>query len=525
MKESPLISAGRAFCESGDFASGSLKFQEAVTCDPRSARGWSHLGAALWALTCYDDSVAAFSRSLELNSLQPQVWNNLGLALSSCGNNPAAIECFRQCIALTDDFPAARSNLLLGLNYEPSLSQDEIYLEHSNWDALYGRATTATNHYAGHKKHRSRPIRIGYVSGCFFSGHSNVYFFEPVLSAHSRPEFEITCYSNSKRIDAGTRRLMAYADSWRTIYGLSDDAICNLIKSDQIDILIDLSGHTEGNRLTVFARKPAPIQITWLGYPNTSGLQAIDYRISCDAADPPGLTDHLHSEGLVRLPDTFLCYKPPDCARHLDNTPGPRSGPITFGCFNNVPKICEPILEAWATILKSVENSRLLLKSRGYKSEQLRAKIARFFESRHIDSKRVEMIEFIPSISEHMQLYNQVDIGLDTWPYNGTTTTCEALWMGVPVVTLTGDTHRSRVGLTLCAAIGQADLATDSVCAYVTKAISLAHDTAKLNELRLSLRWRMSASLLMNPFRFTQNLEAEYQRMVKINQGSSKKYW
>jgi predicted O-linked N-acetylglucosamine transferase (SPINDLY family) len=285
------------------------------------------------------------------------------------------------------------------------------------------------------------------------------------------------------------------------------------IREDGIDILVDLAGHTFGHRLLVFARKPAPVQVTWLGYPNTTGMTAMDYRVTDAWVDPPGDGDARHTETLVRLSRGFLCYQPLPDSPPVSELPSRATGYITFGCFNNSAKISTPVLDAWSEILKAVPGSRLLLKARQLRDPSLRRHFERELQKRGVDPQRVEMLGRIESKFGHLDLYGRVDIGLDPFPYNGTTTTCEALWMGVPVVVLAGDRHAGRVGVSLLTSVNLTELIAETVPEYQRIAVELALNSERLAAYRSGMRERMRQSPLLDAAGFTHAMESAYRDM------------
>lgn len=359
-----------------------------------------------------------------------------------------------------------------------------------------------------HSNDRSpdRRLRIGYVSSDFRQ-HSVGYFIEPVLAHHDHGRFEIFCYSDHFQEDEVTERLKSHADHWRRLVGLSDEQAANQIRADQIDILIDLVGHMGGNRLLVFARKPAPIQVTWLGYPNTTGLSAMDYRLTDGFADPPGTTEHLHSEKLIRLPECFSCYRPLSDAPEISELPAREKRYVTFGSFNNQAKITPEVIAVWARILQSILGSHLTLKNPALGDETTQQMVQNSFAELGITPERLELLGHDPSQRLHLERYRSIDIGLDPFPYNGATTTCEALWMGVPVVTLAGKTHAGRVGVSQLSNLGLTELIGHTPEEYVAVAMRLSADLERLSALRTELRSRMAGSPLMDGPRFTKNLE------------------
>jgi predicted O-linked N-acetylglucosamine transferase (SPINDLY family) len=358
-------------------------------------------------------------------------------------------------------------------------------------------------------------MKIGYVSGDF-RRHSVANFLLPVFRNHDRSAFEIYCYSNNPRNDDVTERLTAVADHWRRITGLDDDAAAKMIAEDKIDILVDLSGHTDGNRLSLFTRRPAPTQVTWLGYPGSTGVEAIGFRLVDEVSDPAGDSDRHYCERLIRLDHGFLCYAPIDGATALVAR-APGNGRIRFGSFNNPAKLSPATLDVWGKLLDTVDGAELVLKGRPFADPDVRRLLLRRFEDRGIAEQRVVLLDHIPSPAAHMAAYGEIDIGLDPFPYNGTTTTCEALWMGVPVITLLGDRHSGRVGASLLSQVGLEDLIASNEENYVRLAAELAADAPRRADLRATLRDRMAASPLCDEPGFTRRLEAAYLEMHSLN--------
>ena len=335
-----------------------------------------------------------------------------------------------------------------------------------------------------------------------------------MLTAHDRAAVEIFCYAEVKRPDEVTERLKALADHWRVTVGLSDEAVAAQVAADGIDILVDLAGHSAANRLAIFARKPAPVQVTWLGYPHSTGLSAIDYRLVDAVTDP--VDDVMASEKLVRLDGTFLCYGPPPDAPQPGPPPSLESGTITFGSFNNPTKYSAATIDAWIELLSRVPGSRLLLKGLPFADASMRALYHTRFSERGIAPQRIMLVGHIPERTTHLAHYREIDVALDPFPYNGTTTTCEALWMGVPVVTFRGDRHSARVGASLLASVGLDELIADDVEQYIALAKGLADDRSRLVQLRSSLRTQMAASRLCDAPRFARKTEAAYRCMWQM---------
>jgi predicted O-linked N-acetylglucosamine transferase (SPINDLY family) len=350
-----------------------------------------------------------------------------------------------------------------------------------------------------------RRLRIGYVSPNF-ADHSVSYFFEPVLSRHDRSAFEVRCYHTGPYRDDTTARIAGAADAWLDSHELSDDALAWRVAADGVDILVDLAGHTQFGRLGVFARRPAPVQMTWLGYPDTTGLASIDYRVTDGIADPP-CADVRHTERLVRLPPPFLVYQPPVDAPAV--AARDEAADVVFCSFNTLQKVNDAVIALWSRVIKAVPGSRMLIKGGRLLDEPEAAqRLRNAFAAQGIDAARVELYGWIENRAEHLALYGRADVALDTFPYHGTTTTCEAMWMGVPVVTLAGEAHMSRVGASLLTAVGLGELVAGTADEFVDIAVSLARDATRRRAQRAALRPRMAASKLLDHAGFTRNLEA-----------------
>ncbi|MGO9467828.1 MAG: hypothetical protein ACLQVF_27130, partial [Isosphaeraceae bacterium] len=339
--------------------------------------------------------------------------------------------------------------------------------------------------------------------------HAMSFVTTPVLLAHDHEHFEIYCYADVARPDEITARLHSLADVWRNIAGLSDEQVSQRVRQDRIDILVDLTMHMAGNRLLAFARKPAPIQVSWLAYPGTSGVRTIDYRLTDRYIDPPGLHDHDYSEESIRLPDAFWCYDPLAGEPAVSALPAVENGSITFGCLNNFCKVNDSVLKLWAQVLKAVDGSRLLLLAPG---GSVRGRTLDLLEREGVRRDRVTFVARQPR-PRYLELYHRIDIGLDTFPYNGHTTSLDAFWLGVPVVTLVGPTPVARAGLSLLTNLGLSELVAETPDQFVSIAVALAGDVPRLCELRATLRDRLRASPLMDAPRFARMVEAAYREM------------
>ena len=442
--------------------------------------------------------------------------NNLGSALTLRGELAEGLENYKLAIAIDVENASMHSNYLLASNYVDKPDLAVLFQEHKKFGDKFESfiAKMYENPLATQAKRaqRARPDhkpRIGYVSPDFY-GHAVGQFIEPILATHDKNKFEVFCYSDNFHTDESTARMKAVVANWRQVNELNDEDLARMIQSDGIDILVDLAGHTALNRMGVFIRKPAPIQVTWIGYPNTTGLSTMDYRITDALADPVGAADELHTEKLLRLPECFSCFQAPKNSPDVGPLPALANGFITIGSFNNFAKITPHVMRVWIDIMNRVPGSRLLLKNRSLDNPHLKQLILDQLCKHGADAKRVDLRSPDISPMDHLNGYNLLDIALDSFPYNGTTTTCEALWMGAPVITLAGNNHVSRVGVSQMTNLGLPEFIARDTNDYVNIAVALANDLPRLAELRAGMRERLKNSPLMNVPRFTKNLEEAY---------------
>lgn len=471
-----------------------------------------NLGKLYDDLERYPEAIVEYRRAIEINPNHILAHNNLGLALREIGQFDLAIESLTRAVALQPTTQKLVQNLVSTLNYAPDMQPADIFASHEHFGQQFERPIARFARRAGENKNSARPLRIGYVSPDFRQ-HSVAHFIEPVLAAHDKKKFEVFCYYNDTVSDDTTLRIQSLVPHWRVIAELSDHIAARKVQEDQIDILVDLAGHTNRNSLMMFARKPAPVQVTWLGYPNTTGFSCMDYRITDALCDPVGMTDSLHTEKLIRLPDCFSCFTPPTQSPTIGALPARNGGEIMFGSFNYFIKMNEQVIETWARILARVANSRLTLKYRSLNSESVQTVVRAAFAKHGVTRERLVLLGNDASQLDHLARYNSIDIALDPFPYNGTTTTCDALWMGVPVIALAGRTHVARVGVSQLTNIGLSELIAADVDSYVDIAVALANDLPRLTQLRGSLRERMKTSPLMDAPRFTRNLERAFHEM------------
>ncbi len=485
-------------------------FEFATMFDPGLAVAYANLGKVLDAFGWPGQAVGPYERSLTL-STNVAVSILLGNALMSSGQPERAEESFRHPGESSRDAALAHSNLLLCLNYSAH-DPEAVFAEHRRWQRQH-TAGVVPLPPARRDLARDRRLRIGYVTPDLH-GHSVGYFFRPLLEQHDRDAFEVTCYTNDWRPDGVTAGwLRELPDRWRDTTAMTDAEVAETVRADEIDILIDLAGHTAHHRLLVFAHRAAPVQVTYCGYANTTGLDTVDYRITDVWADPPGTTEALHSETLVRLPGGFLSYQPKPGAPEPGDPPSLEHGYVTFGSVNYLPKVTAAVTAVWCRILNALPESRLLFKALAFGDESVRERVLSDFERHGVDPSRIELVSPTDSHREHLELYSRIDIALDTFPYAGTTTTCETLWMGVPIVTLAGRSHVARVGVSLLSQIGREELIADDEDSFAKIATALARDRGRLVELRREMRPRMAASPLLDASRLAREIEDAYRTM------------
>ncbi len=494
-----------ALCKLERLGEAEQSYRKALSINPGSASTHNDLGALLAGLRRVPEAENCYRRALALAPGFAEAHDNLGYLLGYAGRLDEAVQHFREALRLKPNFVNAFDHLVFSLNYVPGIGAAEIYAEHREFNRRFCQGVSIQPHR--NSPDPQRRLRVGYVSGDF-RNHAVAFFIEPVLAKHDRERFEIFCYYNLSRSDAVTQRLRGYADHWREVEALDDDALAERVRADEIDILVDLSGHTANNRLTAFARKPAPVQATWLGYLNTTGLDAMDYRITDPRASPEGLLEACHSEKLVRLPDSQWCYQPSSGCPEVNPLPSAQSGVVTFAAFTSPPKTGLPVIELWSRVLARVPRSRLLVQGLEVTSREY----AKHFARHGIAADRIEFVSGKP-LPEYLALRHSVDIVLDSFPCTGGTTSCDSLWMGVPVITLAGDTAYSGGGASLLHAVGLGELIARTPEEYLDIAARLAGDAKRLAAMRASLRGRMRSSSLMDAVRFTRNLEQCYRSM------------
>jgi predicted O-linked N-acetylglucosamine transferase (SPINDLY family) len=479
-------------------------YKKAVDLNPNNPVIYFNLGALYQNCSQYENAQIAYEKSLKMNPNQPLLYHNLGHLFLKMGYVQNAITSAKKAMALSPYDPEIQSNYLFALNYSIKHSPENIINEHLKWGQKYQCSIKSDIH-------KSSRIHVGYVSPDF-RDHSVSKFIQAILKHHDTKYFNIYCYSNVKKPDHVTNALIETDVKWRDIYYQDDQAVCDQIKSDGIHILVDLAGHSSNNRLMVFAKKPAPIQVSYLGYPNTTGLSQIDYRF-VDQHSDPDLSRFSGSEHRMYLPYGFLCYSPSPHSPLI--TKKSFSKHTVFGSFNNLPKINQHVIVLWSKILKAVPDSRLLLKTHGFKVNRIKEEYLNNFKGQGIDPSRIQLLASVKKEKDHLSLYDEIDIALDTFPYNGTTTTCEALWMGVPVITLSGEIHAARVGESILNQTGLNVWIAKNETDYIKKAIYLAAHPDERNFCRQNLRDWLTQSLLCRKDLFLKALETQYYQFMR----------
>jgi protein O-GlcNAc transferase len=494
------------YSEKGQLEDAIVYYQKALALNPRLAQAYNGLGIVMQKKNEIVQAIELYRQAVFIMPDFIEALVNIGNALRDYGHSEDAESWYRRALSVAPNCTFCYDNLFFLMLYHDRYDAATVFSEHLHFAEKCAEALSSAIIPHVSVRHPHRILKIGYLSPDFRK-HSVSYFVEPVLASHSKEHFLIYCYSDVSRPDDVTERLRRHAGQWQNIAGMPDQQVTDLIRSDGIDILVDLAGHTAHNRLLVLARKPAPVQVTWIGYPATTGLSSIDYKIVDSQTDPPGLTEQFYTEKLIRMPESFLCYLPERESPGVGPLPALSAGNVTFGSFNNFAKVNSGVIALWAQILRRVPNSRFIMKANSLGDKSTADKVMAMFSQHGIEENRIELHSVILSSRLHLDLYNRVDIGLDTFPYNGTTTTCEAIWMGLPVITLAGQTHAARVGASLLTTIGHSELIAATHEEYTELAVNLAEDTEKLAYLRNTLRNTMANSALTDEKRFTENLE------------------
>ncbi len=523
--------------------------REILKKEPDNIHALFLLGQILWMLENKEEAAVYFNQCVELNPRAIGAIRYLGLFFSEKKEYRMAKDYFEYILSIKEDATSyhklsviyllsgstekaysysrkaaslepenraiSQQQLIISL-YCSYLHPREIFELHLDWSNRQLNSILPLKPRVRENKSLDEKIKIGYVCHDTFK-QSVSFFFEPVIKNSDRLKFHITVYATYPKEDAYAQGLKTHVDCWRNVSSLEEKEIAEIIYQDKIDILVDVTGHTapgsKNNKLLTFAYKPAPIQMSWLAYPATTGLRTIDYRITDQWADPIGMTETYHTEELIRLPQGFLCYQPEPDSPQICDAPCQSNSYITFGCFTFQGKITPEVIKAWSLVLKNVKDSKLCLKYKYFQSIDIRSAFLERFSDNGIETSRIQFLDFQPLYSDHLDCYRCIDIALDPFPYNGTTSTHEALWMGVPVITLAGSDHRSRVGVSILSRLGLPELIAHSIEEYIQIAIELSANRERIQELRQTLRPRMLNSPLTQAKAFTTQLEAEYIRL------------
>jgi predicted O-linked N-acetylglucosamine transferase (SPINDLY family) len=515
-------------------------FRHVLALSPQHAEANNNLGAALAARGRYDEAIESYLRAVELKPgyidacdnlamaliirgradeaedwlrhallYAPNLsmlWNNLGNALKEQGKLEEARHSFRQAMELQPAEPKAHDNFLACLSYDPSVSPAELLEAHQEWGRRCMQAVTAGPHPA-HDRNPDRRLRVGYLSPDLCN-HPVAHFLAPVVDHHDPTKVETYCYAEVLVPDTMTHWFRTRAQNWRWSHRMDDTQLAEQIRSDGIDILVELAGHTAGSRLRALAQRPAPVQIAYVGYPSTTGLETVDYWLTDDVVDPPGVPTG-STEQLVRLPGCFCCYAPPRLSPEITPLPALRAGHLTLGSLQNLAKINSTVLDLWCRLLLAVPSARLLVFRHSLRG-RAREHLLRQFELRGIGADRLDLRHTPADSDGYLGVYRSVDLSLDTLPWSGHTTACESLWMGVPMLTLCGDRHAGRMAASVLHCVGLDEFVAGTPDEFVAQAVGMAGNLEQLAQLRMRLRRRVQDSPLCNSSAFTRGLEAVY---------------
>lgn len=504
------LQLGLALYSAGQIQESIAHYRDMLRRRPTDLSAATNLGAMLQAECDLDGAAEAFQHALRIEPNNTIPLNNLAVIHKELGETGPAIQLLRRCVELQPDAKEIRSNLILIMHYDPATTGGAIAEQHAEWNRRHVSATTPH----ANPPTPARKLRIGFISPDL-RDHVVGRALLPSLTRHDRSQFEIYCYAGAHP-DAFGQKFREHADGWRETTGWPANLFAQRIRSDQIDVLIDVALHTSDNRLDVFALKPAPVQVSWLGYPESSGLSTMDYRLTDTHLEPPAGNQIADTnEKPWMIPDCWTCYEPPADFPEVNDLPSGKGSPFTFGSLNNSCKINDEVLGAWARILRARPAARLLLLA---KQGSHRRRFTEALTKLGVAPEQLCFADYLPSTPDLSQgallaRYHEIDLALDTFPYGGMTTTLDALWMGVPVVSLVGQSNLGRAGLSILSNVGLADFAAPSVDAYIDLAIKTAQDKPALAALRAGLRSRMQASPLLDAQGFTQKVEAAFQGM------------
>lgn len=496
---SVMNSLGVLLMTCGKAEEGLILLRRAAKADPGNAYFANNLGLALEGSGQLEEAESQFRRAIELNPNFGAAYCGLGHALCQSGRVSQALPVFRQAVQAQPDYARGWDNLLFTLQFVPGMSAQEILDEHKRWHAevaspLMGQDPLVTDRGA------DRRLKVGYLGGHFWA-HCQALFLAPLLANHDHSAFEIHCYSTGSKCDEKTELFKSYADAWHDCLHLSDSQVAEQIRADRIDVLVDLSMHMAGGRSLIAAQRPAPVQVAWLAYPGTNGFGPEDFRLTDPYLDPPGSDETVYGESTIRLPDTFWCYDP-QSELPIGDLPANADKLVTFGCLNNFAKVNEETLSLWRRFFdaRGMRSRMLLMAAKGPHRNQVAKALGPNVE--------VKFVEYRPR-EEYLKTYGRIDICLDTFPYNGHTTSLDAYWMGVPVVTYASPNSRlvGRAGLSQLTNLGLQELCGSSEEEFIDIGVALSGDLPRLASLRRSLRERMLSSPLMDGPKFARGME------------------
>jgi len=501
---------GTALKSAGRFEQAVAAYDRALQLDPRFVAALNNRGVALEILGRVAEAVATYRNALSIAPNVAEVHANVGSALKELCEFDQAVAHYRRALELSPGFTRAHSALLFCLNYHPQIGMEELFEEYKAWNERH--AEPLRHEWVPHDNERdpNRRLRIAYFSPDLRQ-HSVRHFAEPLFLNYNSQAFEFYCYADIGQPDSVTRRFQDYFHHWVDVAGMSDAAMAAHIRADGIDVLVDLAGHSAGNRLLVFARKPAPVQVSWLGYGYTSGLRAIDYFLATDSLVPAGCEQYF-SEAIYRLPRTPYCYLPPPNMPDVEPLPARQKGFVTFACFSRSLRLNDRVVETWCRILQAIPKSILMLNCKTFVDPAARSLFASRFKRCGVDPDRVKLVFTTPQTAT-WAAYNTVDIALDPFPHNAGTTTVEALWMGVPVLTLAARPPLGTIGATVLGLLGMNDWIAKDEGAYVRIAVQASRDLQTLGTLRNGLRKRMEASALCDGVTFARDVEHTLRNM------------
>ena len=494
---------GNVLKDLGRYDEAIAAFGRAIELQPGFALAHNNLGCALFARGDPEAAIAAVGRAIELEPDRAEAHSNLGHALKEVGRIDEALAALRQALALRPDLAKAASGLVYAVHFHPEYDAQAILAEHRAWARVHAEPLAAEIRPHENDRTPERRLRVGFLSPDF-RDHAVGRALLPLFAHHDRRRMEFVAYSDVRAPDGVTEELRGLADRWQYVAELSDRSLAERIREDRCDVLVDLALHTADNRMLVFARKPAPVQVTMLGLPATTGLATIDGRLTDPYLDPPGTSDGDYTERSIRLPHCFWCYQAAEDAPAVNSLPALQKGVVTFGCLNQFAKVSRLALEVWIRVLQSLPGARLLIHA---PSGRHREQVQHLFQKGGIAPERVMFVGRVPR-KPYFRCYHDLDLCLDPFPYHGGITTMDSLWMGVPVITLAGRTAVGRAGVSILSNVGLPELITRTPEEYLAIAVSRARDLAGLAELRAGLRQRMRASPLLDGKGYAAEVEA-----------------